>query len=87
MAIKATVTTLYGEQREVYIRLNSIEASNHGWPSHALFRGFLSKEAFKAGSHYVWEKEIQFAPDVSQPIWQQAYASLIEAEGFEAQEA
>lgn len=87
MAIKATVTTLFGEEREVYIRLNNVEASNHGWASNALFRGFLSKEAFQAGAHYVWEKEIQFAPDVSQPIWQQAYAALIEAEGFEAQEA
>lgn len=87
MAIKATVTTLFGEEREVYIRLNNVEASNHGWASNALFRGFLSKEAFQAGAHYVWQKEIQFAPDVSQPIWQQAYAALIEEEGFEAQEA
>lgn len=86
MAIKATVTTVFGEEREVYIRLNSIEASNHGWASHALFRGFLTKEAFQAGAHYVWEKEIEFTPDVSQPIWPQAYAALVEEEDLEATE-
>lgn len=86
MAIKAKVTTMFGEDREVYIRLNSIEASNHGWASHALFRGFLSKDAFKAGAHYVWEKWIEFTPDVSKPIWEQAYAELVAQEGLDATE-
>lgn len=86
MAITAKVQTMFGEERDVYIRLNSIEASNHGWASHALFRGFLSKEAFQAGSHYVWEKEIEFKPDVSKPIWEQAYAALVEQEGLDAAE-
>ena len=83
MAIKATVTTQFGEDREVYIRLNNVEASNHGAASLALFRGFLSQEAFKAGSHYVWEKWVEFAPDVSKPLWHQAYAALIAQEGLD----
>ena len=83
MAVKAKVQTLFGEEREVYIRLNSVEASNHGWASHALFRGFLSKEAFQSGSHYVWEKEIEFFPDVSKPVWEQAYEALKKEQGFE----
>lgn len=86
MAIKATVPTQFGEDREVYIRLNNVEASNHGATSLALFRGFLSKEAFNAGAHYVWEKWVEFTPDVSQPLWHQAYAALIAQEGLDAVE-
>lgn len=87
MAIIANVTTQFGEDREVYIRLNNVEANNHGVPAQALFRGFLSREAFEAGAHYVWEKKVTFVPDVSQPLWPQAYAALVEAEGFSAAEA
>lgn len=86
MAIKAIVPTQFGEDREVYIRLNNVEASNHGATSLALFRGFLSKDAFKAGAHYVWEKWIEFTPDVSKPIWEQAYQALIELENLDATE-
>lgn len=87
MAITATITTQFGEGREVYIRLNNVEASNHGLPAHALFRGFLSKAAFEAGAHYVWERQVEFAPDVSQSLWPQAYAALVTQEGFDADEA
>lgn len=87
MAIKATVTTQFGEDREVYIRLNSIEASNHGVLAQALFRGFLSKAAFESGAHYVWECGVEFAPDVSAPIWPQAYAALVMQKGIEGEEA
>jgi hypothetical protein len=76
MAIKATVETLHGEKRELYIRLNNVEASNHGVTSHALFRGFLSEDAFDKGKHFVWEREIQFTPDVGKPLWVQAYEAL-----------
>lgn len=86
MAIKAVVHTHFGEDREVYIRLNNVEASNHGAVSVALFRGFLSKDAFKAGAHYVWEQNVEFTPDVSKPIWGQAYAALIEQHGLDATE-
>lgn len=83
MAIKAVVTTQFGEDREVYIRLNNVEASNHGVKSHALFRGFLSKEAFESKAHYVWEKSVEFDASVSGPLWAQAYAALIAQEGFD----
>lgn len=86
MAIAAIVTTQFGEDREVYIRLNNIEASNHGVPAQALFRGYLSQEAFESGAHYVWEGSVEFASDVSQPLWPQAYAALVAQEGFEADE-
>lgn len=76
MAIKATVTTKFGEDREVYIRLNNIEASNHGVTSYALFRGFLSKEAFDSGASFVHEEVIEFSADVSAPLWDQAYSAL-----------
>lgn len=76
MAVKAKVMTMFGEERDVYIRLNNIEANNHGQPAHALFRGFLSKEAFEAKAHYVWEREIAFKANVGLPLWEQAYAAL-----------
>lgn len=82
MAITANVTTAFGEQRTLYIRLNSLEASNHGVPATALFRGFLSEKAFKEGAHYVWEKSVEFKANVGKPLWSQAYAALVAQEGF-----
>lgn len=76
MAIQAEIQTQYGETRECYIRLNNAEASNHGVPTTALFRAFLSKEAFDAGAHYAAEFSIEFDADVSQPLWPQAYDAL-----------
>jgi hypothetical protein len=76
MAIKATLETSYGEERELYIRLNNIEASNHGVTSTAMFRGFLSEEAFNAGKQFLWEHTVEFTPDVSKPLWEQAYKAL-----------
>ena len=43
MAIIATVKTPLSEDRKLYIRLNNIETSNHGAPSMAKFRGFISQ--------------------------------------------
>lgn len=86
MAIKANIHTAFGEERECYIRLNNIEASNHGVTSRALFRGFLSLAAFEAGSHYVWEKTVEFDADVSKPLWSQAYEALVAQEGFSGSE-
>jgi hypothetical protein len=83
MAITAPIMTSFGEERECYIRLNSMSASNHGIPASALFRAFLSKEAFQAGSHYVAEFNVEFTADVSAPLWEQAYVALIEQEQFE----
>ena len=76
MAIKAIVETVHGEERELYIRLNDIEASNHGVRSIAKFRGFISQEKFEAGANYLWERDIEFVADVTQPLWGQAYQAL-----------
>lgn len=76
MAILATVVTEYGEERNIYIRLNNIEASNHGVPCNVKFRGFLSKEAFDSGKRYLWEKDVEFLADVNLPLWTQAYEAL-----------
>ena len=76
MAIQASVETDAGEARSLYIRLNNMEASNHGKPAVALFRGFVSQEAFEGGGHYLWEREVAFDADVSAPLWPQAYAAL-----------
>lgn len=86
MAIKAEITTSFGETRECYIRLNSMEVSNHGVPARALFRGFLTQEAFEGGANYVWEKDIEFEADLTTPLWAQAYAQLAEQEAVDLKE-
>ena len=86
MAVMATVKTQFGEDRAVYIRLNNIEASNHGFPATALFRAYISKEAFAAGAQYVWEHQVTWNADVSQPLWSQAYLALISEQGFRSEE-
>lgn len=86
MAILATIPTSFGENRECYIRLNNVEVSNHGVPAQALFRAFLSQTAYASGAHYVAEFGIEFTADVTQPLWGQAYAALVEQQGFSAVE-
>ena len=76
MAIQATVETTFGERRDLYIRLNNVEASNHGVAATALFRGFASKDAYAAGKQFMWEHAVEFAPDVALPLWTQAYSAL-----------
>ena len=76
MAILATVTTQYGEDRELYIRLNNMNAYNHGVSAEATFRGFTSKVAFDEGKRYMYEHGIVFMADVSKPLWEQAYSEL-----------
>lgn len=78
MAIQATVETNFGERRSLYIRINNVETSNHGVKSKVLVRGFLSKEAFLAKKHYVWETAIECQLDINQPLWPQVYAALKE---------
>lgn len=77
MAIKIKEETQFGEERDLYVRLNNLEASNHGVKAVALFRGFLSEQAYDDGKHYVFEKKVEFDPDVSRPLWEQAYAALM----------
>lgn len=76
MAIIATVKTSLGEDRELYIRLNNVETSNHGERSTAKFRGFLSQEAYQVGANYAWEQDVEFMADVTLPLWMQAYQAL-----------
>lgn len=83
MGLKATGETAYGEERELYWRLNNFEQlANHGVPAAARFRAFLSKDAFEAGKNFVTEKVIEFQADVSKPMWEQAYEALRQEEGF-----
>lgn len=78
MAIKAKVETLSGETRECYIRLNHVDhVVNHDeLPAHALFRGFVSQEAFDNRKAFVWERSVEFVPDHERPLWVQAYEAL-----------
>lgn len=76
MALKATLDTIYGETRELYVRINNVEASNHGVPAVALARGYLSQQAFDDGKGFVYETTVEFPADVSMPLWQQGYAAL-----------
>ena len=83
MAIKAEIKTSFGEKRQCYIRLNNIEANNHGAPATALFRAYLSSKAFREGASFVAEFPVEFKPDVNEKLWPQAYAALVEQEGFD----
>lgn len=76
MAVLAEIETSFGELRECYIRLNNVEASNHGVNASALFRGFISQGAFEEGKSFVFEKAIEFDADVTLPLWEQAYNAL-----------
>jgi hypothetical protein len=77
MAVKATLPTSFGEDRDLYIRLNNLEdAQNHGRPPPARYRGYLSEAAYRSGASFVWEDVIGFDADVSQPLWDQAYSAL-----------
>lgn len=76
MALSAKIETSFGEKRAAYVRVNSMIISNHGVASLVLYRGYLSEEAFKGGSSFVWELEVQIDLDVSLPIWNQAYSHL-----------
>lgn len=76
MALQATLETVHGDLRALYIRINHAQVSNHGQPASALARGFVSRAAFEAGKSFVWEQGLTFDADVSQPLWAQAYAAL-----------
>lgn len=76
MAVTTRIETDFGDKRDVYIRLNNVEVSNHGVEATALFRGFANEAASRGGKRYLWEREIVFAADVALPIWPQAYAAL-----------
>lgn len=76
MAIKKIVNDIVGRELDLYIRLNSVEASNHGVASSFLFRGFESRDHFVNGDGFLWEYEVTAVIDVSGNIWEQAYALI-----------
>ena len=78
MAVLINLTTKYGETREMYVRINNVEASNHGVETHVLFRSYISRDAFKAGANYVDDHPLSFMADVTKPLWEQAFDKLKE---------
>lgn len=78
MAIVTDVILNTGETKNLYLRVNNVDASNHGVESKFLVRGFLSEQSFRDGYHYLHEEVINFTPDVSVSLWDQAYSRLKE---------
>ena len=82
MAIIGKVNTPAGEDRELYIRVITVTTPNNqpdgtlSVPAVALFRGFASEDAFKAGGRYLWERELEFSPKFKADIRKEAYAAL-----------
>lgn len=76
MAVTVTLDTIYGETRETYVRINTLSTNNHGGGSFVLFRGFISREGYKSGASYFWEKELEMMLHISEPLWPQAYREL-----------
>lgn len=76
MAINANLDTTFGETRELYVRVNNVEVSNHTAPSVALVRGFLSEQCYRDGKPFVFEHQVEFDADVALPLWPQAYAAI-----------
>lgn len=69
--------TDFGESRQLYFRINNVDASNHGVASVARVRGYISRLAFEAGGAYMKEYgAIEFTPNVSDPLWTQGYTAL-----------
>lgn len=77
MAFTVKLITDFGEERELYVRLNNFDQlANHGVPAIARFRGYVSKEAFEAGARFVWEKTLEIEADAPDAPWKLAYAAL-----------
>lgn len=76
MGLTVNIETNYGVSQAAYVRLNNMEVSNNGCKAVALFRGYLSKDAYEEGKGYLWEQTIEFDADVTLPLWPQAYAAL-----------
>jgi len=83
MAVTVKGETDFGEERELYWRLNNFEQlANHGVKAVARFRAFASEEAFRSGKHFMAEKLIEFDVNTKKPVWSQAYAALRLEPGF-----
>lgn len=77
MGLRARVLTIFNEERDVYIRINSIFLNNHGAPSTATFRGYLTDNPVAENAPMVWELTVSIMDlDVTQNVWAQAYDAL-----------
>lgn len=76
MALQAELLTNHGESRSVYIRLNNIDNMTKHTFWNALFRGYISKEAFEGNWGYCWELVVSFKGDENRPAREQAYEAL-----------
>jgi hypothetical protein len=47
---------------------------------------FISKEKFDSGANYLWEQDVEFEADVTQPLWGQAYSELKRVLGTECED-
>jgi N-acetyl-beta-hexosaminidase len=76
MALQANLETAAGESRDLYIRINDFEGlNNHGSFCSVRLRGFISQAAYAAGKAFVWERQIEVTPDITQNVWTQGYAA------------
>ncbi|MEZ9643123.1 hypothetical protein AB4289_15395 [Vibrio cyclitrophicus] len=78
MGITATVPTMLGHKKNIYIRINNIASNNHGELTTALFRGYESKASFEAGAHYIYEESFKYMADVGRDLWNQSYEAYKE---------
>lgn len=79
MALIIRTQTLFGEERDLYVRINNFEQlTNHSeaGADRVLFRGYISKEAFEQRRAFVWELALDAPVDVHAPVWSQAYEAL-----------
>lgn len=83
MALSNSMTTQFGENRQLYVRINNMSVSNHGVNASVLFRGYLSQEAFQAGGMFLWEQEMDIPLAVDHSLWTQAYQALKATEQFQ----
>lgn len=77
MAIRATIEDIVNEREALYIRLDHISSvSGDGSTCWARVRGYESRLAFLAKRNLRWEGAFEFIPDITLPLWPQAYAAL-----------
>lgn len=84
MAIRGSVITKFGEERECYIRINNVEnAANHNVKWKPRLRGYLIDFTVEESPAYVWDSieegiEISCNIDVSlqKSVWTQMYEQI-----------
>ncbi len=90
MAIRGTLVTKFGEERECYIRINNVEnAANHGISWQPRLRAYLVDFTIEASPPYVWASieaglEIECEVDLTIPksSWDQMYEQIMVNKDF-----